>query len=210
MTPTGPQRNPLPGDARAPRPRALGGFLTIVAFLMLIWLGFSNKRDLFHLATGLGSALAVAAMTHGLLAIGVRRDRRGRVAVRYVFTFRWHRLFVFVPWLLWKILAANVQVAWLILHPKMPIDPAIIRIKTGLRGDLSRMALATAITVTPGTCVLDIVGDEVVIHKIHPVAAEDIPTRVVAMVRWVFEPGEDEEVPLPGPKPAGDKELPRV
>jgi multicomponent Na+:H+ antiporter subunit E len=180
---------PDPEPGRTGGPSAVPGFLLIVGFLMLIWIGFSDKRDLFHLLSGLGASLLVAGLTHGVLAIGVRRTRRGRQVVHYVFAFRWHRLLVFVPWLLWKICTANVQVAWLILHPRMPIDPAIIRAKTGLRGDLARTALATVITLTPGTVVLDIQGDEFVIHKIHPVSAEDILSgELLDMVKKTFEP----------------------
>jgi multicomponent Na+:H+ antiporter subunit E len=163
------------------------GFLVIVVFLMLFWSGFSDKRDLFHIVAGLASSLLVAALTHSLLATGLRRTASGRLAVRYVFTFQWRRLLVFVPWLLWKILVANIQVTRLILHPRLPIDPAIIRVKTDLRRDLSKMALATVITLTPGTCVLDIEGDVFVIHKIHPVSAEDIPHEMVEMIRKTFE-----------------------
>lgn len=194
--PRGAPRPPADARERA-EPSALPGILIIAGFLMLIWLGFSNKRDLFHIASGVGASLLVAILTHGVLAIGVRRNRKGRLVYRYIFDFRWHRLVIFIPWMLLKIAAANVQVAYLILHPKMPIAPAIIRVKTGLHGRVSRTALGTIITLTPGTVVLDIVGDEFVIHKIDKAAAADILSgEMLEMVRKTFELDDaDEEEP---------------
>lgn len=191
-------RAPAQARERRPnggRPSAAPGFLLIVAFLFATWLAFSDKRDLFHLAAGLGSAIAVAGLTHSLLAIGLRRTRSGRLAIRYVFSFPWHRQVSFVPWALWKIFEANIQVAWMILNPRLPIDPRVIRIRTGLRSDVSLTALATVITLTPGTCVLDIEGDEMVVHVIHPASAASMETEMVERVRRAFEPRPGELVP---------------
>lgn len=195
--PRGAQRPPADAPRRAGNPSPLPGILVIAGFLTLVWLGFSSKRDLFHIGSGIGAALLVAVLTHRVLAIGVRKNRKGRLVYRYVFDFRWHRLLVFIPWMLLKIAAANVQVAYVILHPRMPISPAIIRVKTGLRGRVSRTALGTIITLTPGTLVLDIQGDEFVIHKIDKAAAADILSgELLEMVRKTFELDDaDEEEP---------------
>lgn len=169
-------------------PSVLPGFLTVTVFLMLTWLVFSDKRDLFHLGAGLASAVFVTALTRDLMVAGVRRTRRGRRVLYYVWSYRWHRLFLFVPWLFWKIAAANLQTARMVLHPRMPIDPAIFEVDTGLRTDLARLALAATITLTPGTCVLDVRGDRFVVHRIHPRAANDIRSgNLIEMVRATFE-----------------------
>jgi multisubunit Na+/H+ antiporter MnhE subunit len=186
---------PLESDAAArpqspaDKPWATGGFLVVVVFTILVWFGFSDKRDLFHILCGVFSAILVAALTHWQVVQGVRRNRRGRLVTYYLYDFGWHRLLVFAPWLVWKIAAANFQVAMLILRPAMPIDPRIVRVRIDLEKDVSRMAMAAAITLTPGTCVLDINGPEFVIHCIHPSSAEDIHSgSMLAMVRWTFEP----------------------
>jgi multicomponent Na+:H+ antiporter subunit E len=168
--------------------RSIAGSVCMIAALMLIWMTFSSMWDPFHLAAGLGSSILVTALTYWLLFQGVRRRAGKRDRVYYIFSFRWHHLPVFLPWLLWKITLANLQVAALILHPKMPIDPGVIRIKSGLHGDLSRMVLGAVITLTPGTCVLDIQGDEFVVHHIHPSTSTDlISGSMAAMVRRTFE-----------------------
>lgn len=163
------------------------GFALMVALLMAIWVAFSGMYDLFHLTAGLGCSILVAALTFWLMP---QHDGAERDHPHFLFTFRWYLLPVFVPWLLWKITTANVQVAGLILAPGQGIDPSVIRVKTGLRGDLSRMAMAAVITLTPGTCVLDILGDEFVVHRLHPSTSEDLVSgRMVEMVRRTFEYG---------------------
>lgn len=165
----------------------------MVAFLMLVWLGFSDKHDAFHLLAGLASAVLVAVLTHPVVATGSRRTAAGRLVTRYVYTFRWRMLAVFVPWLVGKIVSANIDVARRILSPRLPVQPGLIRVRTGLSGDLSRTALAAAITLTPGTCVVDIVGDEFVIHRIHPDASAGIVEEMIPMVRRCFEASDEAE-----------------
>ncbi len=171
---------------------AAPGVLITTGLLFGLWLGLSDKYDAFHLGAGLASALVVAIHNRRLLAIGLRRTRRGRLVTRYVFSFPWYRLVVLVPWALWQILVANWQVARMILHPRLPIDPRVDRISTGLRSELARAAAATLITLTPGTCVLAIDGDELTVHSIHPVSSASIASGLVEMIRWTFEPRPDE------------------
>lgn len=69
--------------------------------------------------------------------------------------------------LLKEIILANLDVAYRVLHPKMPIKPGIVIIKTGLKQDLAKLILANSITLTPGTFTLDIEDDRLLIHWIN-------------------------------------------
>jgi len=82
----------------------------------------------------------------------------------------WAVVYLFV--LFGEIIKANLDVAWRLLHPKMPIRPGIVEIKTTLKSDFARVVLANSITLTPGTFTLDILGDSLLIHWID-VKAED-------------------------------------
>jgi len=66
-----------------------------------------------------------------------------------------------------EIIKANFDVAYRVVHPKMPIKPGIVIIKTGLKSDIAKMFLANSITLTPGTFTLDIVDDALLIHWIN-------------------------------------------
>jgi len=80
---------------------------------------------------------------------------------------------IYIIVLLWEIIKANLDVAYRIIHPKMPIKPGIVVIKTSLKSDIAKMILANSITLTPGTFTLDVIGNELLIHWIN-VKTEDI------------------------------------
>jgi multicomponent Na+:H+ antiporter subunit E len=57
---------------------------------------------------------------------------------------------------LWECIKANLDVAWRVLHPTLPIRPGTIRVKTDLKSDVGLTFLANSITLTPGTTTVDI------------------------------------------------------
>jgi len=88
------------------------------------------------------------------------------------------RLFAFVVYLcvlLIEIVKANIDIAYRVLHPKMPIKPGIVTIRTNLKQDLAKLMLANSITLTPGTFTVDVIEDKLLIHWIN-VRAEDLDT----------------------------------
>ena len=62
---------------------------------------------------------------------------------------------------------ANLDVAYRIIHPRMPINPGIVVVRTNLKQDIAKLILANSITLTPGTFTLDILGDNLLIHWIN-------------------------------------------
>ena len=57
---------------------------------------------------------------------------------------------------LWECVKANIDVAYRVVHPDLPISPGTIRVKTGLKSDVGLTFLANSITLTPGTTTVDI------------------------------------------------------
>ena len=53
-----------------------------------------------------------------------------------------------------------------VLTPSLPINPGIVKFKTKLTTDYSRMVLANSITLTPGTLSIDIIDDTFYVHWI--------------------------------------------
>jgi multicomponent Na+:H+ antiporter subunit E len=80
---------------------------------------------------------------------------------------------------------ANIDVAYRVLSPAMPIRPGIVKVKTTLRSDLAKMLLANSITMTPGTISVDIIDDCLYIHWIY-IRSED-PEVYTGMITGVFE-----------------------
>jgi multicomponent Na+:H+ antiporter subunit E len=90
-------------------------------------------------------------------------------------------LFIFV----WECIKANIDVAYRVLHPAMPIRPGIVKVKTTLKSDFAKTLLANSITMTPGTITVDIIGDDMYIHWIY-IRSED-PEVYTKIITGAFE-----------------------
>ncbi len=79
---------------------------------------------------------------------------------------RFPQLLIYLLWLIFQIVKANVSVIARVLGPRSAIDPAIVRVRTNARTDLGKTLFANAITLTPGTVTVDVNGDRVVVHAL--------------------------------------------
>lgn len=95
----------------------------------------------------------------------------------------WFMVYLFV--FIWECLKANIDVAYRVLHPSMPIRPGIVKVRTTLKSDLAKMLLANSITMTPGTISVDIIDDCLYIHWIY-IKSED-PEVYTGLITGAFE-----------------------
>lgn len=84
------------------------------------------------------------------------------------------RSLLYLPWLFLEILKANLHVTRLILDPKLPIEPQLVRGATSQKTELGQVVYANSITLTPGTITLDLRGRFVLVHAISAQTAEGI------------------------------------
>jgi len=82
-------------------------------------------------------------------------------------------LVVYIPFFIWEMVKANFDVAYRVISPKLPIKPGIVEVKTKMKSDIGKTAVANSITLTPGTLTIDIKDDKMFIHWIW-VESEDI------------------------------------
>jgi multicomponent Na+:H+ antiporter subunit E len=64
------------------------------------------------------------------------------------------------------LIVANFDVARRVVSPSLPINPGIVKFKTKLTTNFSKMVLANSITLTPGTLSIDVIDDTFYIHWI--------------------------------------------
>jgi multicomponent Na+:H+ antiporter subunit E len=133
------------------------GFFYIWIFMILLLLCFTSTVEYQELLAGIFISFVLAIF---LNAYWVKIGLPPLTLKRFIF-FLWYLIV-----LIWEIIKANLDVAYRVLHPKMPINPGIVIIKTGLKSDIAKMVLANSITLTPGTFTLDILGDNLLIHWI--------------------------------------------
>lgn len=80
---------------------------------------------------------------------------------------------------------SNLDVAFRVLHPRLPIDPGIVKVKTKLKTPLGRLLLANSITLTPGTITVELRGEDMYIHGIK--VADLDPEAATAAIVGDFE-----------------------
>ncbi len=152
----------------APHSRAIHFAYEILA-LGLLWLGFSGKLDALHLTFGAISIAIVVVMTRTLIVSLSDEQENAAVGKLHL-----GRALAYPFWLSWQILVANFQVARMILSPRLPINPAILRFDAPLPGALPKVVLGNSITLTPGTFTLDIDGDSFLVHAISMRTAQGV------------------------------------
>jgi len=150
--------------------------LTLGVTLATVWLLWSGHLEPLLLALGLVSCALVLFLAR----------RMGLVDEEGVPLSLFPRILLYVPWLMWEILKANVDVARRVLDPRLPIDPRVIRVRAGQRTPLGRTVYANSITLTPGTVSIDLAGDEITVHALSREAAEGLQTgEMDRRARWL-------------------------
>lgn len=144
--------------------------LATFIFLFALWLLFSGKFDLFHLALGALSCALVTRFTASLLFTDREKGLVARLSEA-------GRFLSYLFWLLFQIIMANFHVIGLALSArrlKNELAPHVFSFKTILQNDFSKFVLANSITLTPGTVTIRIHGDTLYVHAISRRAAGEL------------------------------------
>jgi multicomponent Na+:H+ antiporter subunit E len=143
--------------------------------LFIFWLILSGTYHLEYIIIGLVCSGLVTLFTHDFLLHRSRKAKEFELSAFKILASG-ARLIIYLFWLLWAIIKANIDVALLILNPKMPIDPVFLQFKTEYRWNLTKVTLANSITLTPGTITVDLAENRYLIHAITPASASDLET----------------------------------
>ncbi|MEJ6397394.1 Na+/H+ antiporter subunit E [Yoonia sp. 208BN28-4] len=107
--------------------------------------------------------------------------------------FHWGRMIKYIFVVIWDILVANVEVAWIVLTvPNSKLKPAWIVIPLDLKQPEAITMLAGTITLTPGTVSADLSdeGHSLLVHVLHTddpdSVRNDIKTRYEARLKEIF------------------------
>jgi len=139
--------------------RAIGLGVVLLGF----WLALSGHYTPMLISFGVGSSIFVVWVAN-------RMDVVDHEGVPLHLTWRF---LVYFPWLMKEVFVANLQVAKLILDPKMPISPRMVVFHGSQETDLGRVIYANSITLTPGTITTGVEGKE---YQIHALSAADLET----------------------------------
>jgi len=162
--------------------------LFIVLFIVWVLLIYSKPLDKVafqqNLWIGLVVSLFVGVYLGDLLPERVSKFYNPRRILAFL---------GYLPVFFWYCLLANLDVAYRVLHPGLPIRPGIVKVKTSIKSESGRVALANSITLTPGTLSVDLVGDTLYVHWIYvrseniEEAAEYIVKRFEKFLKIIFD-----------------------
>lgn len=143
---------------------ALIHVISLYAALFGIWLLLSGIFDPFF--------LSLAAVSCALIVYLARRmdliDHEG-VPVHVSWRFA-----LYLPWLVWQIVLANVDVFRRIVDPRLPIDPELRWVPADQKTDLCRAIFANSITLTPGTVSTDVDSGRIRVHAIDQSGLDEL------------------------------------
>ena len=148
------------------------------AILFAFWLILSGHFQIKYILIGVFSAGLVTFLTNDLFYAALRYGERVEPGIYSVF-IQILRFVAYLPWLLSRIIMANVQVAYLVLHPKMPIEPGFLIFQTRMRKGMAQVTLANSITLTPGTITVSLEKGEYIIHTLKPPLAQELVDAVM-------------------------------
>ena len=134
----------------------LAGVAGLAAALYAFWLLMSGIYTPFLLGAGLGCALAVALLARRMEIA----DREGLpLHLTLAAAAYW-------PWLVKEIFKSGWEVALLILHPRLPISPRMVRIVPSQASAVGLVTHANSITLTPGTVTVEAGHREFLVHAL--------------------------------------------
>ena len=131
-------------------------FRSVSLFFILLsfWLLLSGLFTPFLIASGAGSALAVVWFARRIRMVDDHNH-----PIRLGAT-----VFLYWPWLLKEIVKCAWDVSKIIMHPKLPISPTLVRFKPGQKTDIGLVIHASSITLTPGTITVEAQHHEFLVH----------------------------------------------
>jgi multicomponent Na+:H+ antiporter subunit E len=151
-------------------------YVTLFILSLIFWLLLTFEFTMSNIIVGAVSSIICSLFFGKVFVTNVYKLLQPK---RYF----WFIIYLFI--FIWECMKANIDVAYRVLHPAMPIRPGIVKVKTTLKSDMAKMLLANSITMTPGTISVDIIDDNLYIHWIY-IRSED-PEVYTGIITGAFE-----------------------
>lgn len=154
----------------------------IIYLIMWVFLTWSLKLQ--DLMAGIVVALVVTVLTRKLFPDDF---------IKILNPLRFVLALFYIPYLVYYIFIANLDVAYRVLNPSLPINPGIVKVKTSLKNELARTILANSITLTPGTLTIEVDNEYFYVHWINISSGDpDVQRRIILgrfekVLRRIFE-----------------------
>jgi multicomponent Na+:H+ antiporter subunit E len=146
-------------------------YITVFILSMVFWLMLTFEFTIPNLIVGIIASCITSLIFTRFFIKNVYKLTQPK---------RYYWFLVYLVVFIWECIKANIDVAYRVLHPAMPIRPGIVKVKTTLKSDMARMLLANSITMTPGTISVDIIDDYLYVHWIYIRSEEpEVYTKII-------------------------------
>lgn len=160
--------------------------ILVFVFALIVWFALTDIKDYQEAMIGIAISLLISFLAGHFLIKNVASQHPVKRTIHFLF---------YIVKFMWEMIKANLEVAYLVIHPMLPIKPGIVKIKTKLTKDSAITVLSNSITLTPGTLTIDINEQkkELYIHWINvktqniDEATEEIGNRFEKTLTEVFE-----------------------
>ncbi|MCJ7553520.1 MAG: Na+/H+ antiporter subunit E [Ignavibacteriaceae bacterium] len=134
--------------------------IVVFVFASLVWFALTDIKNYQEVLIG----IAISALITFLAGQFLITTEKSQHPVK-----RFLHFLIYIFRFFWEMIKANLEVAYLVIHPMLPIKPGIVKIKTKLTKDSAITVLANSITLTPGTLTIDVNKEkqELYIHWIR-------------------------------------------
>ena len=121
--------------------------LSLFIATFLFWLVLSWAFNVENIIIGIILGVIVSFLTGELF------NKNAKILEK---PFRYLWFFYYIPVFLWECFKANLDGAYRVIHPSLPINPGIVKVRTVLKSETALTFLANTITLNPGTMTVDI------------------------------------------------------
>ncbi len=130
--------------------------LSSALVLYVFWLLLSGYFTVFLMTVGAASVIAVVLLARRMDIA----DHEGHPVHLGL------RVLTYWPWLIVEIVKSAWDVSKIILNPRLPVSPTLIRVKTSQKTEVGVVVYANSITLTPGTISVDVGHGEILVHAL--------------------------------------------
>lgn len=139
--------------------------VSLILALAAFWLLLSGHFTPFLLAAGAGCVLAITWFVDRRMRVVDLEGHPSHLSLNAL---------TYWPWLLWEIAKAGWDVTKIILHPRLPISPEMIRVPASQKTDVGLVIYANSITLTPGTISMGTDDGSILVHALTRAGAEGL------------------------------------
>jgi multicomponent Na+:H+ antiporter subunit E len=144
----------------------------LFATLFLFWLMLNGSLAPDTVLLGALASLAIAVLFRdGFSFFTEMRPTRAA----FVAGFRYFGFFFK------ELVKSNFRLAAIVVSPRLPINPGIVKVRTRLKSRMGRLMLANSITLTPGTLTVELEDEWLYVHWVN-IESDDVEEATASIV----------------------------